>query len=303
MTLQEGDFVINQKVPGWGKGKILETIGTNYRIFFENTGEKLMASVAMLEKIEVENNHPILEYVTAETDFKRFRTPEELERNFLELFPDGFEDLEYLDGERKYKVEASDFTKGALSAESISSLLAKKDFRTIAKLAKKSLNKTNLVFPNEKMALSDGLSIKNENEKVFSESLFYHLYSHDSLRKRFEDFVKTLNQIDAAKWTTATYFLHLVYPDKNPFMKPEVTKKAAQAFVYPLDYTSNIEWDTYNRLFEFAKYIENKISSHPLLKPRDMIDIQGFMWCADPSKYSVKDRRELAAKRKKRLVE
>ena len=84
-------------------------------------------------------------------------------------------------------------------------------------------------------------------------------------------------------------------------MKPEVTKKAAEAFGYPLDYTTNIEWDTYNRLIGFTNFVKKQISSHPLLKPRDMIDIQGFMWCADPSKYSKKDRLGLDRLRKERL--
>ena len=116
MAFQEGDFVRHQKAPKWGKGKILRKAGEKYRIFFENAGGKLLSSVAPLEEIEIENNHPILGHITADTNFEKFRTPEELERNFLELFSEGFEDPEYLEGERQYKVEASDFAKDALSA-------------------------------------------------------------------------------------------------------------------------------------------------------------------------------------------
>jgi len=185
----------------------------------------------------------------------------------------------------------------------IITLLEQKNFEEISKLAKKVISKTNLIFPNEIMSLSDGLTAKPENAKIFSEALFYHLYSQDSPKERFMAFVKALNQLNAAKWTTATYFLHLIYPEDSPFMKPEVTKKAAEAFGYPLDYKSNIQWDTYNRLIELAKFVEKRLSAHPLLKPKDMIDIQGFMWCADPSKYTKKDRLDLEKKRKERLGE
>ena len=301
MAFQEGDFVINQKAPDWGRGKILEKLGDNYRIFFEDEGAKTVSPAAKLKKIEIEEEHPILEHANAQTDFTKFTNTKDLERNFLELFPGGFTDPEYLDEERKYKVDASRFAKDILSAESISSLLEQENFHEISIIAKKVVNKTNLVFPNERMSLSYGLSDKTENEKIFCESLFYHLYSKDSLKERFMAFVKALNQIGAAKWTTATYFLHLLYPDNSPFMKPVVTKKAAEAFGYPLDYTLKIQWDTYNRLIDFANFIEKKISSHPLLRPRDMIDIQGFMWCADPSKYTKKDRQKLEEKRKMRL--
>ena len=301
MAFQVGDFVINQKAPGWGRGKILEKLGNNYRIFFEDEGEKTVSPVAKLEKIEFEDANPILEHANAETDFSKYRNPKDLETNFLELFPGGFEDPEYLDEERNYKVEASTFAKEVLSEKRIISLLEQKNFEGISKLVKKVINKTKLVFPNEILSFSDGLSAKPENEKIFSEAFFYHLYSKDSLKKRFMAFVKALNQLDAAKWTTATYFLHLIYPVDSPFMKPGVTKKAADAFGYPLDYTTNIKWDTYSRLIEFAKLIGKRISANPLLKPRDMIDIQGFMWCADPSKYTKKSRLNLERKRKERL--
>jgi len=303
MEFQEGDFVINQMAPDWGRGKILEKLGDNYRIFFEDEGEKTVSPIAKLEKIEIKEENPILEHANAETDFTKFRNPKDLERNFLELFPGGFEDPEYLDGERKYKADASDLAKEVLSMGKIITLLEQKNFEEISKLAKKVISKTNLIFPNEIMSLSDGLTAKPENAKIFSEALFYHLYSQYSPKERFMAFVKALNQLNAAKWTTATYFLHLIYPEDSPFMKPEVTKKAAEAFGYPLDYKSNIQWDTYNRLIELAKFVEKRLSAHPLLKPKDMIDIQGFMWCADPSKYTKKDRLDLEKKRKERLGE
>ena len=301
MEYQEGDFVINQMAPDWGRGKILEKLGDNYRIFFEDGGEKTVSPKAKLEQIEIEEENPILEHANAETDFTKFRNHKESERNFLELFPGGFEDPEYLDQERKYKVDASEFAKEALSIEKIITLLEQKNFEEIYKLAKRVIGKTNLIFPNEIMSLSNGLAAKPENAKIFSEAFFYHLYSQDSPKERFMAFVKALNQLNAAKWTTATYFLHLIYPEDSPFMKPAVTKKAAEAFGYPLDYTSEIRWDTYSRLIELAEFIGKRVSAHPLLKPRDMIDIQGFMWCSDPSKYTKKDRLNLEKKRKKRL--
>jgi hypothetical protein len=301
MEFQQGDFVVNQKVPDWGIGKILKTLGDKYRIFFENAGEKLISSKASLNKVELEEIHPVLNYINADTDLAKFRKPKDLERNFLELFPEGFQDPEYLDGERDYKVAASEFANEALSPEKISALLKQKNYETVSNLGKKVVSKTNLIFRNEIISLSAELSENSGNQKIFSEALFYHLYSKDSLKERFLAFRKALKELNAEKWTIATYFLHLIYPDSCPFMKPMVTQKAAEAFGYPLDYTSNIQWDTYSRLIDFANFIKRKISSHHLLKPRDMIDIQGFMWCADPSKYTKKDRLDLKRKRKKRL--
>ena len=106
------------------------------------------------------------------------------------MFPGGFEDPEYLSWERAYKVEASEFAKEILSPEKIRSLLKQKDYEEISNLAKKVVGKTTLIFPNEMMSFSDGLSASSENKKLLSESLYYHLYSGDPLKERFRAFVK-----------------------------------------------------------------------------------------------------------------
>ena len=55
MTFKEGEVVINQKAPGWGKGKIIEVIGNKYRIYFENGGEKVVGALATLENVSGDN--------------------------------------------------------------------------------------------------------------------------------------------------------------------------------------------------------------------------------------------------------
>ena len=138
------------------------------------------------------------------------------------------------------------------------------------------MNKTNLIFPYEKMSLRDGLKIP-ANQKLFSERLYGLLYGQESLESRFDDFAQCLREMDADKWTTQTYFLFMSAPKEFMFMKPEVTKQAARACGFELNYKSNLNWLTYKLLLDLSNYLLCKLSD---LNPKDMIDIQSFIWCS-----------------------
>ena len=76
---------------------------------------------------------------------------------FLEQFPRGFTDPAYLDSERKYKVKANRLLADSLPATTLQSLVTGGDDDEVCRLALAVVNATNLVFPNEKMALRNGL--------------------------------------------------------------------------------------------------------------------------------------------------
>ncbi len=79
----------------------------------------------------------------------------------------------------------------------------------------------------------------------------------DKVRIIFEDVgVKSFAlqmpyDIGAAKWTVATYFLFLAFPDSRIFVKPEVTKHAARVLgidiAYEPDPLTHKELPTYSR--------------------------------------------------------
>ena len=105
------------------------------------------------------------------------------------------------------------------------------------------------------------------------------LYGPSTLNERFDDFKHCLEELSALKWTTQTYFLFVRFPDKYMFMKPTVTKSAAQAFAFDLNYSSKINWLSYESLLTFSQYIFNELPKlNDSLTPRDMIDVQSFVW-------------------------
>ena len=68
------------------------------------------------------------------------------------------------------------------------------------------------------------------------------------------------------------------------FLKPEVTKHAAAPTKAELNYKPDLNWLTYSCLLDFARYLKDELVVMEM-NPRDMIDVQSFMWCITPGKY------------------
>jgi hypothetical protein len=214
MDLKKGDRVRYEKATAWGLGEIIELTGGPYcKIFFVNHGETTIGkdSMQFLTKTEgKEAIHPLLDNLCLPGQNKevKFRTIGNLVSSFLNFFPKGFYDDEYLKHERTYKVEAHDLLAASLNKTVLTGLIEGRKFEDICMHALKVVNKTNLIFKNEKMALKDGLK-SSESQELFATALFNLLYGSDELAGRFKGFATALDKINAAKWTTQTYFLFL----------------------------------------------------------------------------------------------
>ena len=290
MKFQQRDRVKNQSMMEWGKGEILECLGADkYQIFFVNVGEKTIdASIANLMKLEEEErNHPLLDNLKLPDKNKvtKFISIRDLVSLFLQIFPKGFYDDTYLRDERQYKVAAHELMLELLDVKTFGDLINSRSYDEVCKNALKVVRKTNLIFPHEQMALSDGLK-SAENRESFSRSLYTVLYGENELSLGFEDFAQCLEDMNASKWTTQTYFLFVTFPEKYAFMKPSVTQYAADAFAFELNYRSEINWQSYETLLKFYNYVGKELAElDEHLRPRDMIDVQSFIWCSVPGKY------------------
>jgi hypothetical protein len=74
----------------------------------------------------------------------------------------------------------------------------------------------------------------------------------------------------------------LAQPDRHIFLKPNVTRAAANAYGVRFDYASRPNWATYQSLLSFAERVRR--DQHDL-GPRDMIDLQSFIWVQGSDEY------------------
>ena len=201
-------------------------------------------------------------------------------KHFLETFPGGFNGARFISEERSHKVEAHRLGEDLLGQAALAELIAAEDFSEVTKRSLKLVNSTNLIFPNEKMALKDGL--KNEGtQALYAKSLYQLLYGEDAISARFNDFAELLEGMGAAKWPIVSYFLFIMKPKEFMFVKPTITQHVAELCAFEINYKPQLNWTTYESVLRFSNHLWNELSE---LEPMDMIDIQSFMWCIAPAK-------------------
>lgn len=280
MELKRGDRVRHPQKPEWGLGEVVEDVSDEkIQVFFMGIGIKILSlkHASLIPVTGEDAYNPGLDNLRKgkSKKGKTYKNIEELKRRFLSQFPGGFSSPKYFNIERGYKLDANKLMNQLLKRSTFEHLLESRDYTELCKRALQVVNKTNLIFPNEKMALSDGLK-PLPKQQLFAERLYELLYGKDNLEKRFNQFADFLIDIGAAKWTIATYFLFISDPKLHRFLKPTVTQDAADICAFELNYSSELNWLTYKSLLEFSNHLRKSIVD---LNPEDMIDIQSFIWC------------------------
>jgi len=276
MNLNIGDRVRHPHRPEWGPGEVLAALPDGkVTIYFALVGQKTLKGVAFEPLTGPAAEHPLLEHrIRAEHRGKKHRAIADLKAVFLHRFPGGFTDPEYLAEERNYKLDAAQHLTRTMDARTLHQLIDEKNYPEMCKRALSVIGKTNLVFPNEQIKLRAGITTPTHQE-AFATTLTQLLYDVTPYQKRFETFAGVLAELGAAKWTIATYFPFLAHPAEHMYLKPDVTKKAALACDFELHYDPQPNWTTYEALLKLCQTLKTVIAD---LAPRDMIDLQSFIW-------------------------
>ena len=212
--------------------------------------------------------------------------PERCRTKFLRFFPGGYRDETYIDWERDYKWQAHQQWRKQLDQSNFKRLLAARQFSEIASRAVRIESRTNLLFSFEKMALRDALKPADGAER-FARGLYRWLHGAAALPVAFEDWVATVSELPRRQtrvltWPLVTVFGFIAQPERHIFLKPNVTRLAAKAYGYPFQYQSRPAWPTYSSLLDFAETVRRDTRD---LKPRDMIDLQSFIWVQGSDEY------------------
>jgi hypothetical protein len=207
-------------------------------------------------------------------------------RKFLEFFPDGFNDEVFLDTERAYKWIAHRQWVEAFGGGRLSALVAGGRFEDVARQAVRIESRTNLLFSFEKMALRDAVA-SPQGARRFALGLSEWLEpvgSHASSFERWADVVRGLprRQTRVATWPVLTVFGFLARPKSHLYVKPTIMRRAAEAYGFDFDYSPTASWRTYSSALDFARTVRRDLTD---LRPRDMIDIQSFLWVLGSSEY------------------
>ena len=209
-------------------------------------------------------------------------------RKFLRLFPGGFRDQEYVELERQYKWDVHLDWEETLPRAEFRRLLRSKSFAEIAERAVRVEQRArhSMIFSFEKMALRDAVR-STRGARLFAEGLYDFLHGRGNVSHRFQRWATAVGELPRKKtrvltWPLVTVFGFIAQPDVHILMKPNVTRAAAVRYGFDLRYQSRPSWETYARLLEFAATIRRDLRD---LRPRDMIDLQSFMWVQGSQEY------------------
>jgi hypothetical protein len=210
-------------------------------------------------------------------------------RKFLHFFPGGFSDETYLDWERSYKWETHERWEEALGRDEFRALLRRGEFKEVASRAVRveQRSRYSMIFSFEKMALRD--AVKSEmGARAFAEGLYDLLHGAGSMERRFNRWIETVaalprKQTRVLTWPLVTVFGFIAQPREHIFLKPTVTRIAAREYGFDFQYQSRPNWETYSNLLAFAEAIRRDQRD---LKPRDMIDLQSFIWVQGSDEYA-----------------
>ena len=285
ITFKKGDHVCHPGKPEWGPGVVAEDPQDGkVRVLFVEGGEKLLllrharlesftGEDARLERMNTDDPNALADLLG----------PQRAREKFLGVYPEGFASKVYQEEDRKPKEAAVELMAELLDEEPMAHLLEAGDWQEVGSRAMKVLMSTKLVVPSERKALGVALEDAALAEK-FSRTLCDLLYGfgtaregdeEEGLRRRFERHVACLKEMRAAKWPVATYFLFMRFPEQHMLLRPTFVQRAATAFSFDLRYKAEIGWLTYARLLELSRAIHRDLAD---LGPRDMLDIQAFIW-------------------------
>ena len=184
--------------------------------------------------------------------------PARCRRKFLRFFPKGFRDETYLAWERDYKWETHQRWEEALNQREFSRLLAEGKYTEIAARAVRTEQRSqhSMIFSFEKMALRDAVKA-TAGARAFASGLYEFLHGRGSEETKFTRWCETVaalprRQTRVLTWPLVTVFGFIAQPDRHIFLKPTVTKIAAEKYGFDFAYQSKPNWETYASLLEFA---------------------------------------------------
>ena len=279
-NLIQGVRVFHPNQKGWGVGKVLCVTPDNIDVFFVGSGAKrLSKSFVQLEIAEgAAAKHRLLDNLIEASQMSSadYVTTEMAVERFLTSYPDGFAAPRFVKDERDASIRAHQFCIQLLGQPELAELIAEGRYQDVCDRARHVESMTNLLTKSEKTAFYGALD-QPENQRPFSIGLADLLYGNDSEEDRFKGFVRLLDLLEINRWPYATLFGFIRFPQDRAFIKPTMIQNVAKSLCWRINYKSEPNWRTYCAVLRLYNHLRTSLVEEGLM-PRDMIDVQSFIW-------------------------
>lgn len=197
----------------------------------------------------------------------------EAEAYFLELYPQGFEDVALLPIIKRHNT--------AKIGKHVREMFVKENFtqpELICENFAKIVSKSTLISLFEKPKVKDMVkSMRMERRDMLCIGLYELLYGDK--KEGFETLVEVLSFYSLAKWSIVTLIPYYFYRDKEFFIKPTTTKNILAFFeIEGLVYKPKPSYEFYEK---YKKVLENmRAEVSQKISPHDNARFTGFLMMA-----------------------
>jgi 5-methylcytosine-specific restriction enzyme B len=188
-------------------------------------------------------------------------------------------DPRFVAEEIDYKRAAATQAQEMLSAAELQQLLDARDHEGFVKRLETVAHSTNLLWLS--VPRDGDLSIlyhENLDPAGFSHALFGLLHGPEPVEERLDRYLNYLGEHDLpSRWAFPTYFLFLLYPEEEIFVKPSTTQWFLEQVGDTGVYQSTPSVPIYQRIRARFLQLRDSFAEYGV---RDMIDVQSIVWPA-----------------------
>jgi len=276
-----GDRVRSTARPEWGPGRIASApCAGKVSVLFREGGARTLALVhAKLERLaDGEATDGWLELLSLEplSSTAPHLSPAQVAERFLARHPDGFRDEGYLRRERAPFEAARGLLRGELSRDVLRSATRSRRWEPPCRAALETIAAAKLVPAGDVALLRRALEA-SAARRVFGTALAELLHGRRPPEERVVAFAAALRELDAARWSLATFFAFVRFPDQHLLLRPGETSAAAAALRFDLEFRSEVNAATYARLLRLARALAQEVAA---LEPADLFDVYALLRCA-----------------------
>ena len=187
---------------------------------------------------------------------------------FRRFFPDGFAGDHYVEMERGYKWRAKELLEA--SAPLVAVAVGRNFGEAVAPIP----SETNLLDPRFEAPMLRALLKGPAGDEFVRLCAAFAQGDGKPALQALETLLKPHN---CAKWTIVTYLPFLWRPEVHMFLKPKMLRDFAErvGHRFASDYRPGLDIEVYEALLDLAAETRAELAD---IAPRDMIDIQSFMW-------------------------
>ena len=216
--------------------------------------------------------------ITFKNDAPNYKNLLESINTFKHTYKLGFDDPVYLDSERNYKIDAHNQAHKLLGESTYKELLDEGDSEEICKRVLKIIGqKSNFLHSIEMIKLNDAMKDNPEAQDLFAKTIYSYLYGAGSDEEKFDLLSNILGIYKVDTWPTFSVLGFLFFPETKIMLKPATVKNAAELSGFNISYETQLNIKTYSQTQKFYQWLRSELEKEGL-QPKDLIDIQSFMW-------------------------